>query len=164
MKPLTILIIVAFSALLLVGSVFLTKTNRQTADWHTNSAGSVHKLTVYKSATCGCCAIHADYLKKLGYKVEVIDVGNIDAVKQQYDIAPETLSCHTTIVNDGQYYIEGHIPKEPIAKLLEEEPQLKGIGMPGMPSGSPGMPGRKLAPFEIMQVDQDGQVSSYMNI
>jgi len=36
---------------------------------------------------------------------------------------------------------------EAIKKLLEERPGIDSIALPGMPSGSPGMPGPKRARF-----------------
>ena len=35
--------------------------------------------------------------------------------------------------------LEGHVPIEAVEKLLEEQPDIKGIAVPGMPSGSLGM-------------------------
>ena len=131
---------------------------------HVNRAGSSHELVVYKSSTCGCCALWTSYMQNKGYKVEVINTDEMDAVKEKYQVPESLYSCHTTVVNDGQYFVEGHIPEEAISKLLEEEPAISGIGMPGMPSASPGMPGKKLAPFDISQVTEDGQTSQYMSI
>lgn len=131
---------------------------------HVNHAGSSHELVVYKSSTCGCCSLWTSYMQDKGYKVEVINTEEMDAVKEKHGVPESLYSCHTTIVNDGQYFIEGHIPEEAISKLLEEEPDISGIGMPGMPSASPGMPGKKLAPFDISQVTKDGQTSQYMSI
>lgn len=103
-------------------------------------------------------------MKAKGYKVEVKDTDDIESVKEKYGIPKDLFSCHTTIVNKGEYFIEGHIPEESIAKLLEEAPNIIGIGMPGMPSGSPGMPGAKVEVFEIMQVDQHQKVNLFESI
>ncbi len=143
---------------------FLASPASHNLPWHTNSVGATHEMVVYKSATCGCCTIHANYMQNNGYRVEKIDTEEMDAIKQQYNIPAELWSCHTTIVNDGEYFIEGHIPIEAIEKLLEEEPDIAGIGMPGMPSGSPGMPGPKHAPFEIMQVNHQQDISLFKEI
>jgi hypothetical protein len=68
---------------------------------------------------------------------------------------PEKLEgCHTTIV--GSYVIEGHVPIEPIKRLLGERPAIRGISLPGMPEGSPGMTGRKTEPFVIYEIDDVG--------
>ena len=143
---------------------FLTSPSNTNIPWHTNSAGATHEIIVYKSATCGCCTIHADYMQANGYRVESVDTEELNAIKKSYNIPSELWSCHTTIVNDGEYFIEGHIPIEAIDELLEQEPDIAGIGMPGMPSGSPGMPGPKYGPFEVMQVNHDQEIDLYMSI
>lgn len=131
---------------------------------HVNSAGKVHKLTVYKSATCGCCANWVAYMESVkNYELTVINSEEMNQIKEQYHVPSDLFACHTTIVNDGQYFIEGHMPEEVTAKLLEEEPNILGIGLPGMPDASPGMPGNKTAPFNIMQVDKDHNMSLFMS-
>ena len=79
------------------------------------------------------------------------------------NLTPTNLeSCHTTIVEG--YVIEGHIPVEVINKLLKEKPDIKGIAMPGMPSGSPGMPGQKRGEWIIHAMHHDGSTTEYMRI
>jgi hypothetical protein len=70
-------------------------------------------------------------------------------------------SCHTAIV-DG-YVIEGHIPADVIRRLLKERPDVKGIAVPGMPAGSPGMevPGGVVQPYAVMTFDKDGNSEIY---
>jgi hypothetical protein len=112
------------------------------------------KAVVYKSPSCGCCAVYASYLKREGLSVEVVNTDDMQAVKEENNIPQELASCHTTIV--GGYVVEGHIPVEAIARLLTESPDIKGIAMPGMPVGSPGMPGAKQFPFEIYKLGAEG--------
>lgn len=131
---------------------------------HVSQSGKSHKLTVYKSATCGCCANWTTYMKNMDYQVDVIDTEELDTVKEKYNVPKSLYSCHTTIVNDGQYFIEGHIPEEAVAKLMEEEPAIKGIGMAGMPAASPGMPGQKVGPFDISQISADNKISQFMSL
>jgi hypothetical protein len=64
-------------------------------------------------------------------------------------------SCHTVEIEN--YFVEGHVPIEAIQKLLNEKPDINGIALPGMPSGSPGMPGLKMEKFKIHQITLDGQ-------
>lgn len=118
-------------------------------------------ITVYKDKNCGCCANYAAGLKREGFNVEVINSDNMNAIKTKYNIPMSMQSCHTSVI--GDYFIEGHIPYEAVIKLLTEKPDMDGIAMPGMPSGSPGMPGAKLAPFEISAVT-NGELSPYMTI
>lgn len=164
MKRKLFIAIIAFSIAGLIGTFAISYANRPAATPHMNSTGSVHELTVYKTPDCGCCAIHANYLERAGYKIERVLLDDLSEIKEEHGIPSELWSCHTTIVNNGEYFIEGHIPEEAFAKILEEEPTISGIGMPGMPSGSPGMPGPQLEPFEIMQVGNEGEVSEYMQL
>lgn len=160
-KFMTILIILVIS---LVAGLFMTRTERGPEPWHTNEVGAAHEITAYMSPTCGCCPIHTAYLKRQGYRVTTKLTDDMDEIKDRYGVPDELLSCHTTVVNDGEYFIEGHIPIEPIKKLLETEPDILGIGMPGMPSGSPGMPGVQEELFEIMQKHNDGSISQFMSV
>jgi hypothetical protein len=83
-------------------------------------------------------------------------------VKKTHNIPSGGESCHTSII--GDYVVEGHVPLEAIEKLLAEKPDIVGIGLAGMPIGTPGMPGRKTAPYEVYQLSDGGEVSPYVNI
>lgn len=110
--------------------------------------------TIYKSPTCGCCGVYASYMKKEGYDVRVEDVQDMATIKQELGVPNELESCHT--MEMAGYVVEGHIPNEAIQKLLAEKPNIKGIGMAGMPSGSPGMPGPRHESFVVYQINHDG--------
>lgn len=120
------------------------------------------KAVVFKSSYCGCCELYASELGNRGFDVEFQNMENIDSIKNEYGIPLNIQSCHTTVI-DG-YFIEGHIPFEAIQKLLEERPDIKGIALPGMPSGSPGMPGSKMGEFTIYAIAKDGSQSTFMTI
>ena len=110
--------------------------------------------TVYKSPSCSCCEQYSAYLRKEGYGVEVEAIQDMSTIKEQYGIPYELESCHTMEI-DG-YVVEGHVPEEAVQKLLAEKPDIKGIGMAGMPSGSPGMPGPKTSDFVIYEITHEG--------
>ncbi len=117
----------------------------------------------YKSITCGCCDVNANYLKsKGGLNIQVSSKTDISDIKKKYGVPPELESCHTAVI-DG-YFVEGHMPLEAIDRLLAEKPDIKGIALPGMPSGSPGMPGQKQGDFVIYAVHNDGTSSEFMRI
>lgn len=155
------MVIISVVALLIIAGIALFGPEQPKAVKKTNSQGIEHTLTTYKSPTCGCCGNWVMYMRGNGYNVEVVDTEDLDGVKEKYGIPERLFSCHTTIANNGQYFIEGHIPEESIARLLDEEPEANGIGMPAMPSGSPGMPGSKNEPFEISKVGKDSVVSLF---
>lgn len=145
---------------IIVGVLFLLGCTKSTA-------GSTFKegtptMVLYKSEMCGCCELFGQYMKKMDYGVEVKQMDDITPIKDQYKIPQELRSCHTAVIEG--YFVEGHIPPEAIAKLLTEKPAIAGIAMPGMPSGSPGMPGAKTGEFVIYAVDTEGNVSEFMRI
>lgn len=112
-------------------------------------------VKLYKSPSCSCCGVWGSYMQDRGYQVETILEEEMNQVKNNLGIPYELESCHTSEI-DG-YVVEGHIPDEAIEKLLEERPDIKGIGMAGMPSGSPGMPGPK-SDFLIYEINHEGQI------
>lgn len=144
--------------LLLLGIVIVAGCS-QTQITPTSSNG--YKAKVFKSPTCGCCAGYAAELKKYGFDVETRDTMDMGSIKQKYNIPRDMESCHTTVI--GNYFIEGHVPIEAVEKLLEEKPDIDGIALPGMPAGSPGMPGAKKVPFKIYALS-NGEVSEFMTI
>jgi hypothetical protein len=106
--------------------------------------------TLYANPQCKCCHGHADYLRAEGFKVTVKEVPDMTPIRQQYGVPGALEGCHIMII-DG-YVIEGHVPAAPIRKLLTERPKIKGISLPGMPDGSPGMTGKKTEPFTILEI------------
>ena len=118
-------------------------------------------VEVFKTPTCGCCYGYVLFLEKEKYKVKQTDMRSLHSIKQKYNIPVEMQSCHTTIM--GKYFIEGHVPIEAINKLLKEQPDIDGIALPGMPIGTPGMPGDKDEPYVIYQLT-DGKFSVFMTI
>ncbi|MGI9329379.1 MAG: DUF411 domain-containing protein [Gammaproteobacteria bacterium] len=116
-------------------------------------------VKVYKSPTCSCCSRWADQLSASGFEVETINVDNVVPIKQQYGVPRQLGSCHTAIV-DG-YVIEGHVPIADILRLLRERPDTKGIGVPGMPIGSPGMEGPDPQAFKVYAFDAQGTTEEF---
>ena len=104
-------------------------------------------ITLYKSPGCGCCAGHAAHLRAAGYAVREVEEPDLAAVKARHRVPADMEGCHTALV-DG-YVVEGHVPAEAVDRLLAERPKIRGIALPGMPDGSPGMSGTKREPFVI---------------
>ena len=118
-------------------------------------------VEVFKTPSCGCCYGYVLFLEKEKYNVKQTDMRSLHSIKQKYNIPLEMQSCHTTIM--GKYFIEGHVPFEAVNKLLKEQPDIDGIALPGMPIGTPGMPGDKEEPYVIYQL-KDGKSSVFMTI
>ena len=125
-------------------------------------SSAAEKATVFKSQSCGCCGLYIRYLGQQDLTVETVDVPDMTVVKNQQSIPSSMQSCHTTTI--GNYFVEGHIPIEAIEKLMTEKPNIKGIALPDMPSGSPGMPGSKQGPFIIYALGNDGSVGEFMRM
>jgi hypothetical protein len=105
---------------------------------------------MYKNPQCGCCEEYAKYLRHNGFKVTVKETHNMSLISRQNGVPEKLAGCHTMLV--GGYVVEGHVPVGAINKLLKERPAIKGISLPGMPEGSPGMTGVKSAPFEVLEI------------
>lgn len=158
-------VVLGVAVIVLVVTIGL-KAKRPDQIVHTNSVGATHKLIAYRSPTCGCCVNWVSYMKARGYKVESVDVADaeLEDIKEKYGVPEDLYACHTTVVNDGEYFIEGLVPEEVVSRLLEEQPDIEGIGLPGMPQGSPGMPGSKTGPFDIMMLDRYRKLELYERI
>lgn len=122
-------------------------------------AGPAPSVTVYSSPTCECCGEYEKYLEAEGFKVESVKTEGYAGIKEGLGIPQDMWSCHTVMVDE--YYVEGHVPVEAIWKLVEEQPQIDGIALPGMPSGSPGMAGIKAQPFTIYSV-VEGRIDEFL--
>jgi len=116
-------------------------------------------ITVYKSPTCGCCGKWVDHLKANGFDVEVKQRRDMRPIKRELGIKPALQSCHTGIING--YVIEGHVPAADIKRLLEERPQVRGLAVPGMPAGSPGMESPRPVPYEVVSFDASGNTETF---
>ena len=97
----------------------------------------VPKISVTKDPNCGCCSGWVDHLKAEGFPVEVIETAAVNRVKAKLGVPNDLAACHTAEVEN--YVIEGHVPAISIRRLLAEKPQARGLAVPGMPVGSPGM-------------------------
>lgn len=111
---------------------------------------------LYKNPSCYCCELYADYLDNNGYDVEVIATDDLPTIKQELGVPSQLAACHTTVV--GDYVLEGHVPVSSVNRLLQEQPEITGIGVQGMPAGSPGMGGKKTSPLVVYSFD-DSELS-----
>ncbi|MES2858631.1 MAG: DUF411 domain-containing protein, partial [Pseudomonadota bacterium] len=94
-------------------------------------------MIVHKSESCGCCGLWVDHMRAAGFAVEVRNADNLNPVKERLGVPYGKGSCHTAEV--GGYFIEGHVPAADVRRLLADKPDAKGLVLPGMPMGSPGM-------------------------
>ncbi len=111
-------------------------------------------VTVYKGAACDCCGEWVKHLRTSGFRVETRDVADVTPTRRKYGVPDELSSCHTAIV--GAYAIEGHVPAADIKRLLRERPDAKGLAVPGMVAGSPGMEQGRPRPYATLVFDDRG--------
>ncbi|MDQ3211728.1 MAG: DUF411 domain-containing protein [Acidobacteriota bacterium] len=122
-------------------------------------AQSAPEVAVFKSATCGCCVKWVDHLKANGFATTSTNVEDMGVVKAKHSVPRSVHSCHTALV--GGYVIEGHVPASDIKRLLKEKPAISGIGVAGMPAGSPGMESATPQRYDVLSFDKQGQTRVY---
>ena len=116
-------------------------------------------VQVFKDATCGCCSVWVEHLRRNGFAPTSENVADMQTVKSVYKVPAQTRSCHTALV--GGYVVEGHVPAAEIHRLLKEKPKVAGLAVPGMPIGSPGMEGANARPYDVLTFDKTGKTAVY---
>lgn len=108
-------------------------------------------IKIYRNPNCGCCDVYAHYLKSEGFSVEVIDTFDAAAIHQKYGVPERLEGCHTAVAEG--YVFEGLIPAPYIKQVIQERRPIKGLSVPGMPVGAPGMPGAKRGPINVYYLE-----------
>jgi len=119
-------------------------------------------VDVYKSPTCGCCSKWVDHLGEEGFEVRSTDTSDLADFKASHGVPRQVESCHTALV--AGYVVEGHVPASDIERLLRKRPAtIRGVAVPGMPIGSPGMevPGTKAQPYDVIAFDKNGRTDVF---
>lgn len=108
-------------------------------------------VKLYKNPTCYCCDLYAKHLEENGFAVELINLTDMASIKDKYGVPEKLEGCHTAIVEG--YVVEGLIPAQYVQQMLKEHRPIKGLALPGMPVGAPGMPGAKKKPLNVYLLD-----------
>lgn len=88
---------------------------------------------------------------------------DLDAVNTRLKVPPSVRACHTAKI--GGYLIEGHVPAAVIRTLLREHPRdVEGIGVPGMPPGSPGMESPAPTAYQVMAWRPNGETFVFARV
>jgi hypothetical protein len=142
-------------AVLMLAGVQMGAAGRQ------SQAGSpaLPEVEVFKTATCGCCSKWVDHLRRDGFTVKAVDVDDLPAVKARHKVPANLSTCHTALV--GNYIVEGHVPVADVRRLVERKPPVRGIAVPGMPIGSPGMEGSNPTTFSVFSFDASGKTDIF---
>lgn len=121
-----------------------------------STSAALPVAVVHKSPTCSCCEAWISHLKQEGFRVQVHETDNLQPIKQRLGVPRNKVACHTAQV--GRYVIEGHVPASDIKRLLAEGGTSKGLVLPGMPAGSPGMgvPDGPVPSYTVERIDAQG--------
>lgn len=118
------------------------------------------EMTVYKNPSCGCCGAWVEHVEAAGFTAVVRDVADVDRLKAELGVPEDLYSCHTAVI-DG-YVVEGHVPAVDVRRLLVERPAARGLAVPGMPIGSPGMEqGATREPYAVILFGTSGEPSVF---
>lgn len=111
---------------------------------------------VHKDPNCGCCTLWVDHLRKHGFRAEVVETSDLEPIRKRLGVPLGKGSCHTAEI--GRYVVEGHVPAEDIKRLIAMRDDSRGLVLPGMPLGSPGMemPDGRVQPYTVERVDAAG--------
>ena len=144
------------SALLLATSVFALPLTAL-------AQATPMRVKLYKDPNCPCCEGHANYLRKNGFDVDVIPAPDLLAKFAQAGVPSALNGCH--LIEMSGYVVIGHVPIEPIRKLLAQRPKIIGISIPGMPTGVPGMDGPRSGPIAVYEIIPGaGRSRVFMNV
>lgn len=117
-------------------------------------AADLIPIDVHRDANCGCCKAWISHMEDNGFKVTDHVETDMSAVKQKLGVAPRLASCHTAVINGK--FVEGHVPADQVLALSKRD-DLKGMAVPGMVTGSPGMEmGDRVDAYQVIGVTQDG--------
>jgi hypothetical protein len=110
----------------------------------TASTSSPEEITAYRDPSCGCCGAWVEHLARAGFRTKVIEMARVETMKERLGVPASAWSCHTAEI--GGYVLEGHVPVAAVRALLATRPPIRGLAVPGMPVGSPGMEAPGMAP------------------
>jgi hypothetical protein len=104
-----------------------------------------------------------DHMRAAGFPIEDNVVRSVAAARRMLGTPSDLLSCHAGLI--GGYSLEGHVPAAAVTRLLAERPaEIRGLAVPGMPVGSPGMeiPGQAPDTYDVLAFDARGGRSAFM--
>jgi hypothetical protein len=116
-------------------------------------------VKVFKDASCGCCTEWIKHMQKAGFAVTSENSTDMTGIKKKLGVPDSLSSCHTAVV--GDYLVEGHVPADVVQIMLKEKPAARGLAVPGMPMGSPGMEGPVKEKYNVMLFDRAGKSRVY---
>lgn len=138
--------------LLLVAAVSLASSRGRSAE--------VPLVEIWKVRGCGCCTLWARHLEAEGFRTRTSEHADLAPIRARLGIPEALAGCHTARL--GDLLVEGHVPASAIRRLLADRPGwVRGLAVPGMPAGSPGMPAPEPERYEVLAFGE-GRVEPFM--
>ena len=125
-------------------------------------AAQARGITMWKDPNCGCCTAWADRMQAhFRQPVRIVPTADMPALKRARGIPQNLWSCHTAEVQG--YVTEGHVPPADVQRLIASRSRaIRGLAVPGMPLGSPGMEaGGQRQRYQVFAFAAGGQRSVY---
>lgn len=122
---------------------------------------AAQSVEVHLSPSCGCCKAWVKHLEQAGFSPRIVESKDMAASKRAIGVPDQVQSCHTALIEG--YFIEGHVPAPEIRRLLHEKPAARGLAVPDMPVGSPGMEVAGVTPerYDTLLVGKDGTTTVF---
>jgi len=124
------------------------------------AAASAAMPVFYRNRGCGCCLAWTERMAAAGLPVLMEDNDDLAGLSAKLGIPPGLEGCHVGEI--GGYVISGHVPPGDVLRLLSEKPDARGLLVPGMPVGSPGMEmGNQTERYDVLLLAKDGTASAF---
>lgn len=125
------------------------------------SATTARWVEIWKLRGCGCCTLWARHLEAEGFRTRTSELVDLAPIRARLGIPEDLAGCHSARL--GDLLIEGHVPALAIRRLLADRPAwVRGLAVPGMPLGSPGMPAPVPERYEVLAFGAAGRVEPLM--
>jgi len=132
-----------------------------TAALASRAAAAAQLVEIWKLRGCGCCTLWARHLEAEGFSTRTSEHADLAPIRARLGIPESLAGCHSARLAD--LLIEGHVPALAIRRLLADRPRwVRGLAVPGMPLGSPGMPSPEPERYDVLAFGADGRVERFM--
>jgi hypothetical protein len=126
-------------------------------------AAPADSFVMWHSPGCGCCLEWAKRMETaFKRKLPIVEAPDMHRIKRAQGVPEGLHSCHTALIHG--YAIEGHVPPADIQRLVRSKSKLvRGLAVPGMPAGSPGMDvgHNRRDPYQVIAFAANGRRSVF---
>ena len=126
-------------------------------------AAPANSFVMWHSPGCGCCLEWAKRMETaFKRKLPIVEAPDMSRIKRAQGVPAELQSCHTALIHG--YAVEGHVPPGDIQRLVRSRSTLvRGLAVPGMPAGSPGMDvgHSRRDPYQVIAFAPNGRRSVF---